>query len=101
MWSRANSRNRAQRRVVISGMNTTSFTLTKNFIGLAALIAFTPALHAQESIEIEEARKAARKLTETAGRILNVERRINFAHGNLRTNGIAGLGGTQASVISF
>ena len=69
MWSRANSRNRAQRRVVISGMNIPSLTFTKNFIGLAALIAFSPALNAQESIEIEEARKAARKLTETAGRI--------------------------------
>ncbi len=69
MSNRAKNRNRARRGVVISGMNTTSFTLTKTFIGLAALIAFSPALHAQESIEIEEARKAARKLTEAAGRI--------------------------------
>lgn len=50
-------------------MNTRSFTLTKKLLGLAALLALSPALHAQESIEIEEAKKAARKLSESAAGI--------------------------------
>jgi hypothetical protein len=41
----------------------------KNLLTLAALVAFTPALHAQDAIELEEAQKAARKLNESISRI--------------------------------
>ena len=50
-------------------MNTPTFTHMKNLLTLAALAAFMPALHAQESIELGEAQKAARKLSESASRI--------------------------------
>ena len=46
-------------------MNTPTFTLTK----LIALIACAPALLAQDAIELGEAQKAARKLSESAARI--------------------------------
>ena len=50
-------------------MNIPTFTHMKNLLTLAALVALTPALHAQESIELGEAQKAARKLSESAARI--------------------------------
>jgi hypothetical protein len=50
-------------------MNTPSLTLTKTLLGLVAVATFSPALHAQDSIEIDEARKAARKLSEAGARI--------------------------------
>ena len=50
-------------------MNTSSFLHSKKLITLAALAAFTSALFAQDSIEIEEARKTARKLSESASGI--------------------------------
>ena len=69
MWSRAKRSNRAQGRAVISHMNPSLLTLTKNFIGLAAFITWTPALLAQESIQLEEGRTAARILSEKAAQI--------------------------------
>lgn len=50
-------------------MNTPSFTHMKNMITLAALAAFTPALFAQDAINLEEAQKAARKLSSSASGI--------------------------------
>lgn len=41
----------------------------KKLVTLAMLVAFTSALHAQDAIELVEAQKAARKLTEGASRI--------------------------------
>ena len=58
-------------------MNTPSFTLTKTLLGLAALAVFSTALHAQDSIEIGEARKAARKLSEAGARISDAPFAIN------------------------
>lgn len=64
--SRAKIRNRARRVVVISGMTTRLFILPKTLI---ALIACAPSLLAQDAIELGEAQKAARKLSESASRI--------------------------------
>ena len=50
-------------------MNTPSFTLTKKLIALAAIVACSPAVLAQEAIELGEAQKAARKLSESASSI--------------------------------
>ena len=50
-------------------MNTPTFTLTKKLIALAAVIACAPAVLAQDAIELGEAQKAARKLSESAARI--------------------------------
>ena len=50
-------------------MNTPTFTHMKKLITLAALAAFTPALLAQDAIDLNEAQKAARKLSESASRI--------------------------------
>ena len=50
-------------------MNIPSFIHTKKIIVLSALIAVAPALRAQESIELDEAQKAARKLNDSISRI--------------------------------
>ena len=50
-------------------MNTPSFTRMKKLTALALLAAFAPALSAQDAIQLEEAQKAARKLSASAAQI--------------------------------
>ena len=50
-------------------MNTSSFTLTKKLTALAAIIACGPVVLAQDAIELGEAQKAARRLSESASKI--------------------------------
>ncbi len=50
-------------------MDTPAFIHTKNFIILAALAAFPPALLSQDAIQLDEAQKAARKLAASASGI--------------------------------